>query len=465
MAAQDLTKLSIAQVSELIKSLQVSPVELTDATLARIDEMDGTINAYITVMEDQARKSAKEAERRIMDGQYLGPLDGVPIGLKDIVYTKDVRTTCGSKVFTDLVPNYDATVTQRLAAAGAVIIGKQGCYEFAIAPPNPLYGSSRNPWNTTCDTGGSSSGTGAAIAAYMCYGGIGTDTGGSIRNPAGVCGVVGLKQTYGRASRSGVFPLAWSLDHVGPMARTVEDAAIILQAIAGHDPNDPSTVDLPVPNYSHALTGQVRGLRAGVPTNYFFDGVHPEVEQSVRQAIKVLEGAGISVEEVTIPYGEYIMPAFSTIISAEAAAVHGPLIQTKGSDYSQQVLSAVGPGAFITSGALFKAQQARSAITRGMNEVLDKVDVLLTPAVPFVAWPLSAEGYNSLGDTTVEAITKLAFTTAAFNLTGHPAISVPCGLNSEGLPIGLQIAGRAFDEETVIQVAHAYEQLAPPPRL
>jgi aspartyl-tRNA(Asn)/glutamyl-tRNA(Gln) amidotransferase subunit A len=249
------------------------------------------------------------------------------------------------------------------------------------------------------------------------------------------------------------------------MARTVEDAAIILQAIAGHDPNDPSTVDLPVPDFRRALTGDVKGLRAGVPINYFFDDVQPEVEQSVRQAIKVLEGAGISVEEVTIPHGEYIMPAWWTIFSAETAAVHAKLIREKGPDYSQAVLDTVGPGAFITSGALLKAQQARTLITKGMNEVLQNVDVLLTPAVPMVAWPLGNEGMRHLGNTVVEVFNRLAYTTAAFNLTGHPAISVPCGLSAEGLPIGLQISGRAFDEETVLRVAHVYEQLEPPPRL
>ncbi len=465
MATQDLTRLSIAEVSELIRTSQVSPLDLVDATLARIDELDGNINSYITVMSDRARTSAVEAERMVRAGEYLGPLHGVPIGLKDIIATKDVRTTCGSKVLTDWVPDQDATVTQRLSAAGAVIVGKQHCYEFACAPPNPLYGPTRNPWNTGRDTGGSSSGTGAAIASYMCYGGIGSDTGGSIRNPAGVCGVVGLKQTYGRASRSGVFPLAWSLDHAGPMARTVEDAAIILQAIAGKDERDPTTVDLPVPDYRSALTGDVRGLRAGVPVNLFFDGVEPEVEASVRIAINALEGAGVQLEEVTIPYSDYILPAWWTIFSAETAAVHSPLIKSKAEDYAQPVLDTVGPGSFITSMALLKAQQTRSLITRGMNELFQRVDVLLTPAVPMVAWPIAGEGMRQLGNTVVEAYNKLIFTTAPFNLTGHPAISVPCGLNSEGLPIGLQIAGRGFDEETVLRVAHAYEQLAPPPRL
>jgi aspartyl-tRNA(Asn)/glutamyl-tRNA(Gln) amidotransferase subunit A len=243
------------------------------------------------------------------------------------------------------------------------------------------------------------------------------------------------------------------------MARTVEDCAIILQAIAGHDPGDPSTVDVPVPDYRAALTGDVRGLRAGVPTNYFFDGVQPEVEQSVRQAISTLESAGMVVEEVTIPYGEYIMPAWWTVFSSESAAIHAPLIQERAEDYSLGVLNTVGPGSFLSSSTVFKGQQARRAITRGMNEVLQKVDVILTPAVPIVAWPLG--GMHELGDTVVEALTKLAFTTAAFNLTGHPAISVPCGLNSQGLPIGLQIAGRPFDEEMVLRVAHVYESLGP----
>jgi aspartyl-tRNA(Asn)/glutamyl-tRNA(Gln) amidotransferase subunit A len=461
MATQELTRLSIAQLAELIKSSQLSPTEVIEASLARIDELDGSINSYITVMGDQARQSARDAERLIREGRYLGPLHGVPIGLKDIISTKDVLTTCGSQVNADWVPDHDATVTQRLAAAGAVIVGKHNCYEFACAPPNPLYGASRNPWNTTRDTGGSSSGTGAAIAAHMCYGGIGSDTGGSIRIPAGLCGIVGLKQTYGRASRRGVFPLCWSLDHAGPMARTVEDTAIILQAIAGFDPLDPTTLDLPVPDYRQALTGELRGLRAGIPANYFFDGVAPEVADSVKQAAKVLEGAGMQVEEVTIPHADYILPAWWTIFATESAAVHDSLIQTKGADYSDPVLTTVIPGGFLGAGALLKAQRARNAITKGMNEVLQQVDVLLTPVVPMAAWPLG--GMHGLGNTIIEALTKLVSATAPFNLTGHPAISVPCGLDSEGLPIGLQIAGRAFDEETVLKVAHAYQSLSPLP--
>ena len=459
MAAQDLTRLSIAQVSELLRSSEVSPLELVETTVARIEELDGTINSYITVMEEQARSAAQEAERQIRAGEYLGPLHGVPIGLKDIIDTRDVLTTNGSRVDRDNVPAQDAVVTQRLAEAGAIIIGKHGCYEYACSPPNPLYGPSRNPWDTGRDTGGSSSGTGAAVSAHMCYGGIGTDTGGSIRNPSGVCGIVGLKQTYGRVSRRGVFPLCWSLDHAGPMARTVEDCAIILQAIAGHDPGDPSTADVPVPDYRQALTGDVRGLRAGIPRNYFFDDVQPEVEQSVRQAISALEGAGMILEEVTIPHGDYIMPAWWTVFSSESAAIHAPLIQEKAADYANGVLNTVGPGSFLSSSIVFKGQQARRVITRGMNELLQQVDVILTPSVPMVAWPIG--GMHELGDTVVEALTRLAFTTAAFNLTGHPAISVPCGLNSEGLPIGLQIAGRPFEEETVLRVAHVYESLGP----
>ncbi len=459
MISQDLTRLSIAQVSELIRSSQVSPVDLVDTTVARIEELDGTINAYITVMEGQARQAAQEAERQIRAGDYLGPLHGIPIGLKDIIETRDVLTTNGSKVHANNVPSLDATLTQRLTDSGALIVGKHGCYEYACSPPNPLYGPSSNPWDTTMDTGGSSSGTGAAIAAYMCYGGIGTDTGGSIRNPSGICGIVGLKQTYGRVSRRGVSPLSWSLDHAGPMARTVEDCAIILQAIAGHDPGDPSTVDLPVPDYRQALTGEVRGLRAGVPRNYFFDNVQPEVEQSVRQAINALEGAGMILEEVTIPYGDYIMPAWWTVFSSETAAVHASLIQERGSDYAQGVLNTVAPGAFLSSSMVFKGQQARRVISRSMNELLQKVDVILTPAVPRVAWSLG--GMNELGNTVVEVFNNIAYTTAAFNLTGHPAISVPCGLSSEGLPIGLQVAGRSFDEETVLRVAHVYESLGP----
>ena len=463
MAQQQITRLSIAELSRMIKDRGVSPVEVLDATLSRIEEMDPTLNTHITLCPEEALQAAKDAEQSILRGNYLGPLHGVPIGLKDIIATKGIRTTCGSKVFADWVPDYDATVTERLKAAGAVIIGKDHCYEFAIAPPNPMFGPTRNPWNIDRDPGGSSSGTGAAVAAYLEYGGIGTDTGGSVRHPASLCGIVGLKPTYGRVSRHGIFPLVWSMDHAGPMTRTVEDAAIMLQVIAGHDPRDSSTVDVPVPDYARALTGDVKGLRAGVPRNHFFDNANAEVQAGVRKAIGVLEGAGMVVEEVSIPYADYIVPAWNAILAVEAAAIHQPYLKTRAQDYVQNVLDMVLPGNFLSAVTHLKAEKARSLITRELKAVLRQVDVLLTPTIPYVAFV--AGQMRELGSRAADVIGALIPYTGPFNLAGLPSISVPCGLNSEGLPIGFLISGRAFEEATVLNVAHAYEGLAPPPRL
>ena len=454
----DLRKMSLAQVSEAIRTRDLSPVEVLEATLARIDGEGEGLNAFITVSRGEARQQAMEAERAIGAGDYRGPLHGVTVAHKDIVATSGIRTTCGSRVFRDQVPEQDATIVERLNAAGAVMVGKTGLYEFACAPPNPLFGASRNPWDLERDTGGSSSGSAAAIAAYLCHAAIGTDTGGSIRSPASLCGIVGLKQTYGRVSRRGVFPLSWSLDHAGPMTRTVEDAALVLQAIAGYDPKDTSTVDLPVPDYRKALTGDVKGLKAGVPREYFFKDLGPGVGEAVDRAIQTLEDAGMAIEEVALPHADYIQASWWGVFAPEAAAIHGPLMGASADDYAEPVLSMVGPGHFLPATVHMKADQARTIITAEMNDVLRRVDVLLTPTSPIVAW--KPEEGGALWNRVTDVISTIARCTAPFNLTGHPAISVPCGLSPEGLPIGFQIAGRAFDEEMVLNVAHAYESLA-----
>ena len=455
MPDADLCKLSLAQLSQMLQMAEVSPVEVVNATVARIDEEGEGLNVYITVCREESQQAATDAERAIRRGDYLGPLHGVAIGLKDIVDTGGIRTTCGSKVFSERVPEQDAIITERLKAAGAVIVGKHNLYEFACAPHNPLYGTVRNPWDLERDTSGSSSGSAAAVAAYLCYGAIGTDTGGSIRSPASMCGIVGLKQTYGRVSRRGVFPLSWSLDHAGPMTRTVEDAALMLQAIAGYDPKDPSTVDVPVPDYRKALTGDVKGLRAGVPKQYFFEGVEPEVEQAVRKAIQILEGLGMVIEEVPLGHIDYAVASWWGIFASEGAAIHPPYLQDATEDY----LELIAPGYFLPATILVKAEQARRLISDEMNDIFRQVDVILTPTSRIVAFKVG--GFGVVWERMTDAHRALASFTAPFNLTGHPAISVPCGLSSEGLPIGFQIVGRSFDEETVLKVAHAYEQNTP----
>jgi len=464
MAKQDIARLSLTQLSTKLKAKEVSPVEALDAVFERIDEADAALNSHITLCREEARKQAKEAERQILQGQYLGPLHGVPLGLKDIIATKGVRTTMGSQVFADWAPDYDATVSRRLKDAGAVITGKQHCHEFAWSHHNKKYGPVRNPWDQGREPGGSSSGTGAAVASYMCYGGIGSDTGGSIRIPASLCGIVGLKPTYGRVSRHGVFPLSWSLDHLGPMTRTVEDTAIILQAIAGPDAKDPTTLNTPpAPYYAGAMKRDIKGVRLGVPADHFFDHADKETKAAIDKALGVLEKAGAVVEEVKTPMANYIIPAWWTVIASEVASVHEPYLKKWGKTYTQSLLDVAGPGWFLPAATVLKAQRARAMITRGFNELLRKVDALITPASPIPAWPLG--GMLNLGKNSAESIGVVVSCTGPFNLTGLPSMSVPCGLNKDALPLGMQISGRAFDEAMVLRVGYAYEQLSPPPRL
>ncbi|MFQ5861006.1 MAG: amidase, partial [Dehalococcoidia bacterium] len=304
MKATELCYLSIAELAPLLAGRQLSPVELVTALLERTEHLEPTLNSYITLLRDEALEAARQTERELAAGEPKGPLHGIPIALKDIIYTRGIRTTGGSKILADFVPHHDATCWTRLREAGAILMGKLNCHEFAwgATSVNPHYGDAHNPWDPSRITGGSSGGSGSAVASGEAVAALGTDTGGSIRMPGSLCGIVGLKPTYGRVSRFGVIPLSWSLDHIGPMCRTVEDCAIMLQALAGHDPRDPGSRNEPVPDYRQALTGDIAGLRIGVPREFFYDGLHPEVEQAVRQALKALEGLGARLEEVSTPW-------------------------------------------------------------------------------------------------------------------------------------------------------------------
>lgn len=320
MKRDDLCFLTIGQLSELLRKKEVSPVEATEAVLSRIEQVDERVHAYITVTREDARRMAQEAEKAILSGNYLGPLHGVPISLKDNLSTRGVQTTAGSKILQGYVPNYDATLVERLKAAGAVILGKVNMHEFAYGATtnNPHYGPTHNPWDIERIPGGSSGGSAAAVAASLCIASIGTDTGGSIRIPSSLCGVVGLKQTYGRVSRHGVIPLSWSLDHAGPITKNVEDAAWILQAIAGVDPKDPTTRDLPVPDYAAALRGGIQGIRCVVPRDYVYERLDKEVEEAFRSALCALAGLGARVEEISLPRLAHAPAVELAIILAES---------------------------------------------------------------------------------------------------------------------------------------------------
>jgi aspartyl-tRNA(Asn)/glutamyl-tRNA(Gln) amidotransferase subunit A len=454
-----LLDLTLSDAAALVARHEVSPVELVDACLERIDATNDLLRAYISVYADAARAVAKAHESMLAAGVRLGPLHGVPIALKDNIALAGLRTTAGSKVLADWVPEEDATVATRLKGAGAVIVGKTNMHEFAWGgtTANPHYGFCRNPWDTERFPAGSSGGSGAAVAARTCFGALGTDTGGSIRIPAALCGTAGLKPTYGLVSRAGVFPLAWSLDHVGPLAWRAADCAAILGAIAGPDARDPTTRTNPVPDYQAALTGDVRGLRIGVPREHFFDGVEPEVEAAVRTAIDVLSERGATVREILLPHIRHARTILTTIISAEAYSVHESDLRTRADEYGDDVRARLRWGECLLACHYLKAQRARRLLCDAFNAVLAEVDLIATPATPVAALPIeSIRGGGS--DAFAVAARTLTQMTGPFNVTGLPAIAIPCGFTKDGLPIGLQLAARAFEEALLLNAAHAFEE-------
>jgi aspartyl-tRNA(Asn)/glutamyl-tRNA(Gln) amidotransferase subunit A len=455
----DLTTLTIAEAARRIARKQLSPVELTQAALQRITQLNPHLNAFITVLGDQSIAAAKAAEREIMSGARRGPLHGIPIALKDLCATRGVPTTSGAGILRDYIPPRDATVAARLAAAGTVLLGKLHMNEFAYGPDggNVHFGRARNPWNLECITGGSSSGSGVAVAASLCLGALGTDTGGSIRIPLALCGIAGLKPTYGRVSRYGITPLCWSLDHAGPMAKTAEDVALLLQAMAGYDARDPGSVRQPVPDYAAALNGDVRGLRVGVPRQYFYDALEPEVESAVRQAIEVIRGLGASVHEVSWPSLRFARLAALVIVLAEASAFHEPWIRTRAQDYDPDIALLLKWGLLLPASAYLKAQRLRALLCRDATALWGEIDVLITPAT-MTAAPRPGALQVHVGGRQMSSREALLRLMRPFNLTGLPAMSIPCGFTPTGLPIGVQIAGKPFDEATVLRVAHAYEQ-------
>ena len=453
MSARNLDWLSVAEAGRLIRRRELSPVELTQACLQRIERLDGRINAFITVTGEQAIAAARQVEAEIAGGSHRGPLHGIPVALKDIFGVADVRMTGGSKILAENVATEDSVATARLKAAGAVFLGKLNLHEFAFGATgvNPHYGPARNPWDAERITGGSSSGSGAAVAGGECPAALGTDTGGSIRIPASLCGIVGLKPTYGRVSKRGVLPLSWSLDHVGAMTRTVADAAIVLQAIAGYDEGDGSSVDEPVPDYNAAPNGGLRGLRVGVPREFFFENVDPEVEKSVQSAIGVLGELGAIVTEVEVPLIAEIPGALTAMMLPEALAYHQKWMAERPDDYGDDVRYRLELGSGYLAVHYVQAQRLRGiAVEAWRQDVFSKVDLIATPTTPVTARPISE------GD--LQVTFSLIRFTNLFNFLGVPAISLPCGFSTEGLPIGLQLAGRWWDEGTMLRAAHAYEQ-------
>lgn len=454
MTTVDIASMSIRTAGAALRRGDVSAVELAQAALARIAERNPLLNAYITVTADLALAQARAADEDLQAGRDRGPLHGIPIGVKDLFDTAGVRTTAGSSFFADRVPSADATVVERLRQAGAALTGKHNTHEFAYGTTtmNPHYGPARNPRDPARIPGGSSGGSAVAVADGMCFGALGTDTGGSVRGPASLCGVVGLKPTYGRVSRAGVIPLAWTLDHVGPLARSVEDVALLMNTIAGPDPRDPACADEPVPDFTAGLDRGVSGLRLGLLRAPQMDRAEPEVREAVTRAARMLQSAGAEIMEVEAPLLAEADTISLLLMGPEPAAYHLERLLANPNGFGNDVRSRLEIGAVTPAADYVTAQRARTLLTDQVNAWFGRVDAVLLPA--------TARTAPAIGPGASDVMRAYPSPRRPFNITGHPAISVPCGTDSLGLPIGLQIVGRPWDEPTVLRVAAAWERLA-----
>lgn len=456
----NVTQLAYAPLSDVATAIarkELSPVELTQATLDRIAALDGRIHSYYTVFADAALAAAKAAEAEIASGSYRGPLHGIPLAVKDIY--ESGPTTGGSKVRAEYVARQDCTSVKKLKQAGGVMLGKLATYEFALGVPTLAshFTPARNPWNLEIDPGGSSSGSGAAVAAGLCFGAMGSDTGGSIRWPAFCCGIVGMKATYGRVSRAGVFPLSWNLDHTGPMTRTVKDCALMLQGCAGHDPLDPASAREPVPDFSVKLGRDIKGMRIGIPRKLFAENCGKEILESFNAAAMQMTKLGADVVDVdSISFSE-MWAVIWPILCADAAAYHLDDMKKRPQDYHPDMRFSLAAGTLVSATGYLQAQRARDVIHRRLLRQLETVDVFMLPTTGFLPGKIRAEAPKG------SFLTSEDFTiyTPLHNLTGFPALAVPCGFSASGLPIGFQLAGKPFDEVTVFQVGYAYEQSMP----
>jgi len=454
MPDQELAFMSLSNAADQLDRHEVSSVELAEVLLERISQADPQLNAYITVLAEAAVESAREADAQRAKG-VRGRLLGVPIALKDLFNTAGVKTTGGARILANNVPVEDATVVRRLKAAGAVIVGKTNMMEFAYGYPHPDFGETRNPWGLDRTAGGSSGGSAAAVCAGLAYGALGSDTGGSIRSPAAYCGLAGLKPSYGRASRHGVLPLSWSLDHVGPLTRSSRDAAIILDAIAGYDPLDPASANVRHEPALPSIDGDVGGLKIGLIDELFQRYVQPEVRQVALAAVDQLRGMVGRVDSAAPPHLDLVMPVITPIVQAEAAAYHRPALATQPEDYSAEVRDNLRLGAMIPAIDYIDAQRLRGWIRAGIEEALRSYDVLIFPTQPIVAPVIgSYQTAESLSDDVLDV--EIGHTGIA-NLTGHPALSIRAGFTEDGLPVGLELTGRMFDEATILRLGHAFE--------
>ncbi len=472
----NLCALTLHEASEKLRKREFSSRELTAAVFDRIAETNDRTRSYITLCRDRAEAKAEQADQWLQLGNAPSPLTGIPIAVKDNFLTRGIRTTCASKILGDFMSSYDATTIERLEARGAVIVGKTNLDEFAMgsSAENSAFFPTRNPWNLERVPGGSSGGSAAAVAAGQCIAALGTDTGGSIRQPAAFCGIVGLKPTYGRVSRYGIIAFASSMDQVGPLTKDVRDAALLLEAIAGHDPADSTSAKRPVPPYAAGLTGEIRNLRIGVPMEYFVSGMQKETEFAVRAAIGQLEKAGAIIEEVSLPHTEYAVAVYYIVATAEASsnlarydgmrfghrAHANELTETymasREEGFGAEVKRRIILGTYALSAGYYdayylKAQKVRALVKSDFDRIFQRCDAIVTPTAPTTAFKIGEKTQDPL-----QMYLSDIYTISA-NLAGLPALSLPCGFDPEGLPIGIQVIGRAFEESTILELAYAYE--------
>jgi aspartyl-tRNA(Asn)/glutamyl-tRNA(Gln) amidotransferase subunit A len=456
----------LATLAKSIREKEVSPVETAAALLKRIEKVDKKLNAFITVLHDEVMTSAKQSEQEVMDGKIRGPLHGVPVGLKDIVYTKGIRTTMGSESFKNHLPGYDAAVVEKLKGAGALIIGKLNTHQFAYGPTGDrsYYGPSRNPYDTNRITGGSSGGSGAAVAAGLCYGALGTDTGGSVRIPSACCGIVGMKPTFGRVSKYGVFPLSWTLDHVGPMTRTVRDNAIMLSVMSGHDPRDPYSIQRDPEDFTRHLHEDIKGSVIGIPTGFYFENVDEEILASMREVISLFKSLGAQIKEVAIPYIYEAWQAHQVVLRSEAFAIHKERVASEPDKYDDLVKERILTGQDTKAYEYVDAEQLRIKSVQGFHKVLQEVDVILAPTLAILPTEVFQTEITRYGERRLVRgeITRL---TGPTDLNGLPSLTVPCGFSPQGLPIGFQLIGGRLNEAKVYQFGHAFETACQIPTL
>jgi aspartyl-tRNA(Asn)/glutamyl-tRNA(Gln) amidotransferase subunit A len=450
----DLLQLSLWEAGDLVQQGRASPVELTNACLARIDKLNPELNAFITVMRDQALADAKAAEAEIMKGKRRGRLQGMPVALKDLIDTAGVRTTAASAVFENRIPTEDAEVVRRLRTAGAVILGKLNMHEFAYGDSSAQshYGPVRNPWSRERVSGGSSGGSAAAVSAALCYGALGSDTGGSIRQPSAYCGIAGLKPTFGLVSTHGVVPLSWSLDHIGPMCRRVADITVMLQAIAGYDARDNNSLAAPVPDYSHALRQKVSSLRLGTPRAVFYENLDPEIEAAISSALQQLRGMTASIRDVELPRYSSL-----PVVGAEAWAYHAPYFTKTPELYQPMTRRRLEGGSKVSAADYIAARRELDRLRRAVGEVFSAVDVLITPTTPILPATIK-EALDDPGTPPAGGVAPSLRNTQPFDIYGLPTISISCGFSRSGLPIGMQITGPRLGEPAVLALAQSYEQ-------